>query len=93
MTFDSRQAEEQALDRQRAAEVGTIPSVVNTDRREFCRLDLLGFLTVYFPETTGLKELSDEQKAAILRMQIAILEGGSRVLNLFPRGFAKTTIS
>jgi hypothetical protein len=93
MVFDSRQAEEQALDRQRAAEVGTLPPVANPERREFCRLDLLGFLTVYFPETTGLKEFSSEQKGAILRMQIAILEGGSRVLNLFPRGFAKTTIS
>lgn len=30
---------------------------------------------------------------AIKRLQVAILEGGSRILNAFPRGFAKTTIS
>lgn len=93
MPQDSRQSREQAINSRRAAEIGTLPDVVDRQRKEFCRLDLLGFLTVYFPETTGLNEFSDEHKGAILRMQIAILEGGSRVLNLFPRGFAKTTIS
>ena len=75
------------------ADIGKLPDVVNPERKEFCRLDLLGFLTSYFPETTGLKPFSGEQKAAIERIQIAMLQGGSRVLNLFPRGFAKTTIS
>jgi hypothetical protein len=75
------------------ADIGTLPDVVSPERKEFCRLDLLGFLTSYFPETTGLKPFSGEQKAAIERIQIAMLQGGSRVLNLFPRGFAKTTIS
>lgn len=74
-------------------EVGPIPEIANPERREYCLTDLHAFLLSYFPETTGLKPFSEDQKGAILRMQMAILQGGSRVLNLFPRGFGKTTIS
>ncbi len=90
---DSRQNIESAEERKRLMEVGEIPPPANPERREYCRTDLLEFLRQYFPETTGLSNFSDDQKGAILRMQIAILDGGSRVLNLFPRGFGKTTIS
>ena len=90
---DSRQNIESSEERKRLMEVGEIPAVADPARRAFCASDLLEFLRVYFPETTGLTEFSDEQKAAILRIQIAMTQGGGRVLNLFPRGFGKTTIS
>ena len=90
---DTRQSEYERRAAMVRAEVGEIPPPVNPERRQYCRTDLLEFLRQYFPETTGLSNFSDDQKGAILRMQIAILQGGSRVLNLFPRGFGKTTIS
>lgn len=90
---DTRQSRENAAEHKRLAEIGDLHEVTQPDRREYCRTDLHGFLTAYFPETTGLKPFSGDQKGAILRMQIAIMRGGGRILNLFPRGFAKTTIS
>jgi hypothetical protein len=75
------------------AEIGDIPFVGNQERRDRCRLDLHRFLCDYFPHTTGLKPFSEDQIAAIKRLEIGILEGGSRVINAFPRGFGKTTIS
>lgn len=90
---NSKQDKWQAENQKRLMEVGEIPAPANPDRREYCRTDLLEFLRQYFPETTGLSDFSDDQKGAILRMQLAILDGGARVLNLFPRGFGKTTIS
>jgi hypothetical protein len=74
-------------------EVGDLSPVVRPDRREYCKPDLHAFLTQYFPETTGRKPFSKDQQEAIFRMQQAIVNGGARILNLFPRGFAKTTIS
>lgn len=76
-----------------ANDIGDIPLPEDLERRERCRYDLLAFLVEYFPESTGISEFSDEHKDAILRMQYAILEGGSVVLTCFPRGFGKTTIS
>jgi hypothetical protein len=90
---DTRQNIESAEERKRLMEVGEIPPPVNTARRDFCRTSLLDFLVQYFPETTGLAEFSDDQKAAITRIELAITQGGGRILNLFPRGFGKTTIS
>ena len=90
---DSRQNRESAEAHKKLAEVGPLPPVANPERREFCRTDLHAFLLSYFPETTGRAPFSEDQKGAILRMQLAIMNGGGRVLNLFPRGFGKTTIS
>jgi hypothetical protein len=90
---DSRQNRESAEAHKKLAEVGPLPAVANPERREFCRTDLHAFLLSYFPETTGQAPFSEDQKGAILRMQLAIMNGGGRVLNLFPRGFGKTTIS
>ena len=59
----SRYQHEQVL---KLMEVGTIPQIANPERRAFCRTDLHAFLLSYFPETTGLKPFSDDQKAANL---------------------------
>jgi hypothetical protein len=74
------------------ADVGDIPAVKNAQRRESCRLDLLRFLTTYFPLSTGLKPFSEDHVKVIARIQQATLEGGL-FLQALPRGFAKTTIS
>lgn len=75
------------------AEVGNPPPVENPERRAACEFDLHLFLRTYFPHSTGLNPFCEEQIKAIKRMELAMLEGGSRVVNAFPRGFAKTTIS
>lgn len=74
-----------------AADVGQIPPVENPERRESCRLDLHKFLVTYFPGTTGLRPFSEDHKRMMDRMQRSVLEGGL-YCNVFPRGFAKTTI-
>ncbi len=74
------------------ADIGDIPPVKNQKRRDDSERDLLFFLTTYFPASTGLKPFSDDHKRVIERIQRCVLEGGL-FLNLFPRGFAKTTIS
>ncbi|MBC7817370.1 MAG: hypothetical protein IAG10_10815, partial [Planctomycetaceae bacterium] len=73
------------------ADIGEIPAVVDSDRKELCLDDLALFLTTYFPNTTGLKPFSSDHLRAIDRIQRCILHGGLFV-NAFPRGFAKTTI-
>jgi hypothetical protein len=75
-----------------AADVGGIPAVVNPERRAACRLDLLKFLTTYFPLSTGLKPFSDDHRRVIARIQQCVLEGGLFVQAVY-RGFAKTTIT
>lgn len=89
----ARQLRYQARKNEREATVPGIPPIKNPGRREACKYDLSLFLRTYFPHSTGLKPFSDDHEKAILRMQMAILEGGSVVLTCFPRGFGKTTIS
>lgn len=89
----SRQLKYQAKKNEQEATIAGLPAVEDPDRKERCRYDLLAWLTEYFPHSTGLKPFSEDHKKAIIRMQYAILEGGSVVLTCFPRGFAKTTIS
>lgn len=67
-------------------------SEVLQSRRESCRLDLLKFLTTYFPASTGLCPFGEDHVKFIARLQSAVLEGG-RFANACYRGFAKTTIS
>lgn len=74
------------------SDIGIIPLVENVPRRAACRQNLERFLVEYFPESTGLAPFGSAQKRAIKRIERAILKGG-RFLNLFPRGFAKSTIS
>ena len=89
----ARQLRYQARKSEQAASVPGIPPVKNPERREACRNNLSLFLRTYFPHSTGLKPFSKAHEEAIIRMQMALLEGGSVVLTCFPRGFGKTTIS
>lgn len=73
------------------AEIGEIHDVVDPARKDACRYSLRAFLERYFPNSTGLKPFSEKHYEAIQRLELAILEGG-RFANLFPRGFAKTTV-
>lgn len=71
-------------------EIGPPPAIVDMERRESCRNDLLRYLTTYhgeaFPLAFGADHLS-----LIEMTQKVILEGG-QVVAAFPRGSGKTTI-
>lgn len=73
------------------SDIGEIPPVVDTERREACRLDLHRFLRVYFPNSTGLKPFSVDHARMIERIQSCALNGGL-FGNFFPRGYAKSSI-
>lgn len=75
-----------------AADIGEIPAVVDPARREVCSSSLLKFLETYFPASTGLSPFGADHRRAIERIQRCITDGGL-FINLFPRGYAKTTIS
>ncbi|WP_417625140.1 terminase gpA endonuclease subunit [Paremcibacter congregatus] len=77
---------------QDAADIGPPPEVVDPERKERCRYNLLDFLVTYFPNSTGLKPFSEDHIRAIKSIELAILKGG-RYINAVYRGFAKTTIS
>lgn len=75
-----------------AADIGPPPAVVDPERKERCRYNLLEFLVTYFPNSTGLNPFSEDHVRAIKSLELAILKGG-RYINAVYRGFAKTTIS
>jgi hypothetical protein len=75
-----------------AADIGQVPAVVDAARREACRLDLLKFLTTYFPASTGLRPFSPGHESVIAKIQHCVLEGG-RFIEAVYRGWAKTTIA
>jgi hypothetical protein len=84
---------ERSRERTRAgSDIGEIPPIVHPARRESCRLDLAGFLQVYFPQSTGLSPFSSDHVRVIGRIQDCIIRGG-RFTNAVYRGFAKSTIS
>ena len=74
------------------SDIGEIPKVLNSERRESCRLDLELFLTTYFPNSTGLSPFSPDHKRVIARIQGCVINGG-RFTNAVYRGFAKSTVS
>lgn len=74
------------------ADIGEIPRVVNSERRESCRFNLELFAATYFPFSTGLSPFSDDHKRVIQRIQGCMINGG-RYANVVYRGFAKTTLS
>lgn len=74
------------------ADIGSLPEVLDPERREACARDLELFLTTYFPNSTGISPFSNDHKRVIARIQTCILDGG-RFCNAVYRGFAKTTIA
>jgi len=87
------QAAERSRERSKeAADIGPPPPVVDPERKEKCRFNLLEFLVVYFPGSTGKNPFSEDHERAIKSIEYAILKGG-RYINAVYRGFAKTTIS
>lgn len=73
-----------------AREIGPLPSCVNAERRESCRLSLKLFLETYQAETFNLP-WSDDHLRAIEVMQDVILNGGQYALAM-PRRQGKTTM-
>lgn len=71
-------------------DIGRPPKIVDTDRREQGRHDLLFFLTTYFPQTFNLP-WSPLHKEMVETTQRTIVEGGQYVVAL-PRGSGKTSI-
>lgn len=83
--------------RQRAAEmsqsgrdIGEIPAVVDTTRKEACRFNLRLYLETYFPQKFGLA-WSDDHLLIVDKIETAVLKGGLFALAM-PRGTGKTTI-
>ncbi|MEM7810543.1 MAG: terminase gpA endonuclease subunit [Planctomycetota bacterium] len=73
------------------SDVGEIPKVRNKRRRQACEHDLHKFLTTYFPNSTGMRPLSDDHRKVIATIEACVLQQG-RFVNAVYRGFAKTTI-
>lgn len=71
-------------------EIGPPPAIVDPDRRESCRLDLLKYLTTYHPEAFPLA-FGDDHLYLIEQTQKVLLEGG-QLAAAMPRGSGKTTI-
>jgi hypothetical protein len=78
--------------RSAVADIGEIPPVKDPSRRAKAKESLRYFLTTYFPNSTGLSPLCQEQINVIERLEVALLEEGW-VCNIMPRGFVKSTIS
>lgn len=87
-----RQAKKSRKASEKVADIGEIPAVVNPERRERGRNDLLYFLQTYFPESTGRSPFSADHVEVIQRIE-EVLTGGGKFANVVFRGFAKTTIS
>lgn len=74
------------------SELGSLPECKNPERRAKARESLRFFLTEYFPNSTGLSPLCEDQLNAIDRLEVAIREEGWTA-NILPRGFIKSTMS
>lgn len=92
--FDKRQWQAQDARKRHAeaSDIGSIPSVVNQERKDKGRDSLEFFLQTYFPQSTGLSPFSQDHKNVISLLEACILRGG-RFCNAVYRGFAKTTIA
>lgn len=75
-----------------AADIGTLPPIADPKRRKAGGESLLYFLTTYFPNSTGLSPLGQDQLDMIDRIEVALREEGW-VANIMPRGFIKSTVS
>ena len=73
------------------SEIGPLPKVVDPNRKNACRFDLLLYAQAYYPESAGLGVFSADHIELFDDLQDVILHGGRRAQAVF-RGFAKTTI-
>lgn len=86
-----RQAAQASRDHQaHVKEIGPPPAIVDPERRESCRLDLLRYLTTYHAEAFPLA-FGDDHLYLIEQTQRVLLDGG-QVAAAMPRGSGKTTI-
>ena len=72
-------------------DIGSLPAVINPQRKGDCEFDLKLFCESYFPQTFSLG-WSDDHLRCIEKIEGAVLSGGLFALAL-PRGTGKTTIS
>ncbi|MEL7335203.1 MAG: hypothetical protein AAFN70_03255, partial [Planctomycetota bacterium] len=86
----NRNANRDREESQAGREIGPLPPVVNPQRRESCRLDLMRYLLTYRAESYRM-EFGPDQKRMIAAVQDRVLEGGSIAIAM-PRGSGKTTI-
>lgn len=86
----TRMGQVQAAKSKSARDIGTLPEVVDPDRRERCRLDFRLFLETYFPRAFPLR-WSDDHLTMIAAVQRAVLTGGLQAIAM-PRGTGKTSI-
>lgn len=72
------------------ADVGDIPKCADPERRAAASVSSEAFARTYFPATTGKYPMSPDHVGMYQIMQAATEEGGQFV-NVFPRGFGKST--
>ena len=82
--------ERSAAASQSGRDIGAVPKVVDQQRRDACRNDLMLFLKTYFPQKFKLA-WSSEHKIVIAKIEAAVLHGGLFALAM-PRSTGKTTI-
>lgn len=90
--YDKKKQTSDAFARKVSAEgrdIGSIPAVVNPERREECRLDLFKFGMTYNPEAFGL-ESGQIHRDCVARLQESVLDGALYAFAM-PRGSGKTT--
>jgi Phage terminase large subunit (GpA) len=90
---DAKRADQAAHSREKqehVREIGPPPPVVNQERRDACRHDLLQYLLTYHAEAFPLS-FGPDHLELIKQTQRVILDGG-QVVAAFPRGSGKTTI-
>jgi len=71
-------------------DIGELPSVVDPDRRDRCRLSFRSFCNDYFPETFALP-WSQDHLTVLQRIEQAVLHGGLFAMAM-PRGSGKTSL-
>ncbi len=101
---ESKPKKEAAYERRKAAarnrnvamategrDIGTIPAVVNSKRREACARNLRLYCETYFPERFNLA-WSDDHLEVIAKIETSVLYGGL-FAEAMPRGDGKTSIA
>ncbi len=83
----NRQAEQSLAGR----DIGSLPEVVNPQRKSDCERNFQLFCESYFPETYSL-EWSPDHLKAIEKIETAVLSGGLYALAM-PRGSGKSTLT